>query len=199
MVRTSLGNVLFTKTQQRVLALLYGRPEQSFYLNEIVRLSEIGKGTIKRELDAMLAAGLLVTQRIGNQVHYQANKDSPIYTELASIVRKTFGVADVIKAALEPLDEKISFAFVYGSVAKAEDTAKSDIDLLVIASDLAYAETMESLTEAEKLLARPINPTIYDTDEIVKKIKQDNAFVTRIMEQPKLWITGDEDDIATLG
>ena len=196
---TSLGNVLFTKTQQKVLGLLYTRPDKSFYLNEIVRLSKMGKGTIKRELERMEASGLLSVERIGNQNHFSANKDCPIYPELLGIVRKTFGVADVIKAALKPLDDQIELAFVYGSIAKAEDTAKSDIDLLVVAEDLAYSELIELLFDAESSLGRPINPTIYDIDEIRKKINQDNAFVTRVIEQPKIWIKGDENDIRSFG
>ena len=191
----SIGNVLFTKTQQKVLSLLYGRPDQSFYLNEIVRRSNMGKGTIKRELDRMQASGLLRVQRIGNQTHYQANEDCPVYPELLAIVRKTFGVVDVIKTALKPLDTQIILAFVYGSVARAEDTATSDIDLLVVANDLAYAEIMELLADSEQSLGRPINPTIYSNDQITERLKQENAFLTRVMEQPKLWIKGAVDDI----
>jgi len=192
----SIGNVLFTKTQQKVLSLLYGKPDQSFYLNEIVRRSNMGKGTIKRELERMQASGLLLVERIGNQTHYRANEDCPVYPELLAIVRKTFGVVDVIKSALRPLDTQISLAFVYGSVARAEDTASSDIDLLVVANDLAYAEIMELLADAEQSLGRPINPTIYGSDQITERLKQENAFLTRVMEQPKLWIKGDADDIS---
>jgi predicted nucleotidyltransferase len=196
---TSLGNVLFTKTQQKVLGLLYARPDESFYFNQIVRLSKMGKGTIKRELERMEASGLLSVERIGNQNHFSANKDCPIYPELLGIVRKTFAIADVIKAALKPLDDQIELVFIYGSIAKAEDTAKSDIDLLVVAEGLAYSELIESLFDAESSLGRPINPTIYDIDEIRKKISQDNAFVTRVMDQPKIWIKGDENDIRSFG
>ena len=192
----SIGNVLFTKTQQKVLSLLYGRPDQSFYLNEIVRRSNMGKGTIKRELDRMQASGLLLVERIGNQTHYRANEDCPVYPELLAIVRKTFGVVDVIKTALQPLDTQISLAFIYGSVARAEDTATSDIDLLVVANDLAYAEIMELLADSEQSLGRTINPTIYGSDQITERLKQENAFLTRVMEQPKLWIKGDVDDIS---
>ncbi len=195
----TIGNVLFTKTQQKVLGLLYGRPEQSFYLNEIVRLSQIGKGTIKRELERMKASGIVTQQRLGNQNHYQANKECPIYPELMGIVRKTFGVSEVIKGALQSRLDQINLAFIYGSVAKAEDTAKSDIDLMVISDELAYAEVIELLFDAEQSLGRPINPTIYGPDEVTRKMKQDNFFVSRVMEQPKLWIKGDEDAIRTIG
>ena len=189
----TIGNVLFTKTQQKVLGLLYGQPYKSFYLNEIVRLSDIGRGTIKRELERMTASGIIIQQRIGNQNHYQANESCPVYQELLGIVRKTFGIADVIKTALTPIFDRILFAFIYGSIAKSEDSSKSDIDLLVISDKLTYSEVMERLIEVEGSLGRVVNPTIYDLNQIKQKLKQDNAFVARIIEQPKIWIKEDQD------
>lgn len=189
----TIGNVLFTKTQQKVLGLLYGQPYRSFYLNEIVRLSDIGRGTIKRELERMTASGIIIQQRIGNQNHYQANESCPVYQELLGIVRKTFGIADVIKTALTPIFDRILFAFIYGSIAKSEDSSKSDIDLLVISDKLTYSEVMERLIEVEGSLGRVVNPTIYDLNQIKQKLKQDNAFVARIIEQPKIWIKEDQD------
>lgn len=196
---SSLGNVLFTKTQQRVLGLLFGRPEQSFYLNQITDLSKIGRGTIKRELERMEAAGIVLKKKIGNQSHYQANPECPIYQELSAIVRKTFGVAGVIKSALESVSDKVMLAFIFGSIAKAEDTAESDVDLLIVSNELAYAEVMELLLEAEHSLGRPVNPTLYSLDELEARIRQDNAFVSRVLEQPKIWIKEDEDVYRTLG
>ena len=189
----TIGNVLFTKTQQKVLGLLYGQPYKSFYLNEIVRLSDIGRGTIKRELERMTASGIVIKKRIGNQNHYQANDSCPVYQELLGIVRKTFGIADVIKTALTPIFERIIFAYIYGSIAKSEDSSKSDIDLLVISDKLTYSEVMERLIEVEGSLGRVVNPTIYDLKQIKQKLKQDNAFVARIIEQPKIWIKEDQD------
>lgn len=189
----TIGSVLFTKTQQKVLGLLYGQPHKSFYLNEIVRLSDIGRGTIKRELERMTASGIVIQKRIGNQNHYQANDSCPVYQELLGIVRKTFGIADVIKTALTPIFDRILFAFIYGSIAKSEDSSKSDIDLLVISDKLTYSEVMERLIEVEGSLGRVVNPTIYDLNQIKQKLKQDNAFVARIIEQPKIWIKEDQD------
>ncbi|RLA07652.1 MAG: transcriptional regulator [Gammaproteobacteria bacterium] len=194
----SLGNVLFTKTQQKVLGLLFGQPERSFYLNEIVSLSRMGKGTISRELERMVAAGIIFKQKIGNQNHYRANPKCPIYLELLGIVHKTFGVADVVKAALDSTLSEVTFAFIYGSIASAEDTAKSDIDLLLVAEELAYSEVMELLFETEKSLGRPINPTIYTLAQITEKLRQENAFVTRVLERPKIWIKEDEDVYRTI-
>ncbi len=196
---SALGDALFTKTQQRVLGLLYGKPDKSFYTNEIVRWADMGRGTIRRELDRLVSAGLLVSSRIGNQLHYQANPDNSIYNELLAIVRKTFGIADVIRSALLTVDEQLDLAFIYGSVAKGEDTASSDIDLLVITDTLGYTDLMSALTDAEKLLGRPINPSIYTMEQIENKLEQKNAFLTRVMELPKLWIKGRDDDIGKVG
>jgi predicted nucleotidyltransferase/DNA-binding transcriptional ArsR family regulator len=199
MPSTAIGDALFTKTQQRVLSLLYGKPDKSFYTNEIVRLADMGRGTISRELGRLVSAGLLVVSREGNQRHYRANPDNPVYNELVGIVRKTFGIADVIRAALVPVGDQIDWAFVYGSIAKGEDTSSSDIDLLVATESLAYADVMNVLTGAEQLLDRPINPSIYTIRQIKNKVRDKNAFLSRVMKQPKLWVKGSEDDIGRIG
>ncbi|MFK5913649.1 MAG: transcriptional regulator [Woeseiaceae bacterium] len=195
MTATSIGDALFTKTQQRVFGLLYGNPQQRFYTNEIVRWADMGRGTITRELNRLVSADVLVVQREGNQHYYSANADNPIYNELVNIVRKTFGIADVIREALSPVYELIDLAFIYGSIAKKEETAISDIDLLVITDSLEYTDLMTALTDVESLLARPINPSIYTVEQIKEKLQQKNAFLTRVMDQPKIWVKGSDDDI----
>jgi predicted nucleotidyltransferase len=199
MPSTAIGDALFTKTQQRVLSLLYGKPDKSFYTNEIVRRAAMGRGTISRELGRLVSAGLLVVSRVGNQRHYRANPDNPVYNELVGIVRKSFGIADVIRETLVQVDEQIDWAFVYGSMAKGEDSAGSDIDLLVATESLAYADLMKVLTAAEQLLDRPVNPSIYTIEQIKNKVHDKNAFLSRVMEQPKLWVKGSEDDIRGIG
>lgn len=194
-----LGDVLFTKTQQRVLGLLFGKTDRSFYLNEIVRLAGVGKGAVSRELIRMLEAGLLTKSRIGNQNHFQANKQCPIYAELRGIVRKTFGIVDVIHHALLALDKKIDYAFIYGSIAKGEDNANSDIDLLLVSDSLEFVDVMKALIDIEASLGRPINPSIYTSKQIKNKLKSKNAFISRIMEQDKLWIKGNQDDLKGAG
>src|SRR5450631_2285351 len=143
MSSSAIGDALFTKTQQRVLGLLYGKPEQSYYLNEIVRLAAVGKGSVNRELDKLCAAGLLTVSRQGNQNHYQANANNPIFNELKAITQKTFGVVDIIKAALAPLLPQLNCAFIYGSVAQGTEHAGSDIDLMLVCDDMSYSEVME--------------------------------------------------------
>ncbi len=196
---TSIGDALFTKTQQRVLGLLYGKPDKSFYTNEIVRWAAMGRGTISRELDKLVSSGLLSVSREGNQNHYQAQKDNPVYNELLGIVRKTFGVADVIRQALKLLDPQIQLAFVYGSVAKSTDAKSSDVDLMLVGESLEYADVMEMLLPLEESLQRPINPTIYETADFVEKLDQNSSFLVRVMEQQKLMIKGDIDEFRKSG
>lgn len=192
---SQLSDALFTETQQRVLGLLYGRPDRSFYTKEILRETGMGVATIKRELDRMLAAGILTMTPVGNQHHYQANPACPIYHELLAIVQKTFGIADVIREALMPVFEQIDLAFIFGSIAKHEETSKSDIDVLLISDSLDYTDVMTALDGAEALLARPINPSIYKMDQVKEKLLDGNAFLSRVMEQPKLWIKGSDDEL----
>ncbi len=194
---SQLGNTLFTKTQQKLLGLLYSRPDKSFYLKEILRTTGMGVATIKKELEQFLVSGILKMEKIGNQHHYQANPDCPIYGELRAIVRKTFGIADVIKNVCTPIEDQIDLAFIYGSIAKGEETAESDIDLFVI-SKIALADLMNVLTDAEKELGRKINPSIYTNRQVKNKVKQKNSFIMRVLKQPKLWILGDENELEKL-
>jgi predicted nucleotidyltransferase len=193
MSRSAIGDALFTKTQQRVLGLLYGKPEQSYYLNEIVRLAAVGKGSVNRELDKLCAAGLLTVSRQGNQNHYQANANNPIFNELKAITQKTFGVVDIIKAALAPLLPQLNCAFIYGSVAQGTEHAGSDIDLMLVGDDMSYSEVMELLAPAEKQLGRTINPTLYTVAEFTDRKNSHQPFITRVIEQPKLWLVGDSE------
>jgi len=197
---TTIADALFTKTQQKVMGLLFGKPGTSFYLNEIVRLAGMGKGTIKRELEKMTQADLLTVKRIGNQTHYQANPVSPIYNELVSISRKTFGLVDIIRQALQAdgsslFKGSIQYAFIYGSIAKGEDTAQSDIDLMIIGDDIAYTDMMNLLIPIEKELQRPINPSIYTFEDFKKKLDEKNNFIVRVLGQEKINVIGDADAI----
>ncbi|MFP3976567.1 MULTISPECIES: nucleotidyltransferase domain-containing protein [Marinobacter] len=183
---TNIGDALFTKTQQRVLTLLYGQPDQSLYLNELVRLAQVGRGSVARELTKLTDSGLVVMTRQGNQNHYQANRDNPIFHELIHIVQKTFGISEVLKNALLPVADTLQQAFIYGSVAKGEAHAGSDIDLMLIGKDLSYSDIMELLAPAEQQLQRTINPTLYSPDEFEERIADNQSFVTRVIEQPRL-------------
>ena len=196
---TSIGDALFTKTQQRVLGLLFGKPDKSFYTNEIMRWASMGRGTVSRELERLVSAGLLSVTKAGNQNHYQANVNNPVYSELVSIVKKSFGVADEIREALKLFDENIELAFIYGSISKGTDKAESDVDLMLIGTDLNYSDIMDSLIPVEETLQRTINPTIYDRIDFVSKLKEGNSFITRVIDQPIIMIKGVNHDIRELG
>lgn len=188
-----LADALFTGTQQRVLAWLFGQPERSFYATELIGLAGAGSGAVQRELARLLQSGLVTARAVGNQKHYQANPGAPIYAELCSIVQKTVGLAEPLREALAPLAARIQAAFVYGSVAKREDTAASDIDLMLISDDLPYSDLYARLEALSQRLGRTVNPTIYTPLELAQRMKRKEAFATRVLAQPKLWVIGGED------
>ncbi len=193
---TSLSAALFSNTQQRVLAFLFGQPERSFFATELIRLAGGGSGAVQRELKRLDESGLVTVKRLGNQKHYQANPQSPIYAELCGIVQKTVGLAEPLREALKPFAKKIVAAFVYGSVAKRSDTAQSDIDLMLVSDSLEYADLFAALEAVATTLGRTVNPTIYTRQELAKRVKQKNAFMTRVLAQPKVWLIGGEDELA---
>ena len=193
--RKSLADALFTKTQQRVLGVLFGQPERSYYASELIRHAGTGSGAAQRELARLEGSGLIVTRRIGHQKHYQANAASPLYPELRNIVLKTVGLAEPIRDALKPLASAIRAAFVYGSVAKATDQSASDIDLMIISDRLTYGEVFGALERVTRAVGRKVNPTVYTRAEFSKRARTENAFVTRVLEQPKLWVIGSDDDL----
>lgn len=185
-----LSDAQFTATQQKVLGLLYGKPDQSFDANKIARWVQVGKGSLMRELDHLQRAGILTLNRQGNQTHYRANPDCPIYTELLGIVRKTFGIGEQLRAALAPLANRLVWAFVYGSIAKGSDHAGSDIDLMLIGENIGYGDVVERLLPVEKRLGRSINPTIYMPADWLAKKAAGNSFVPRVSEQDKINLIG---------
>jgi predicted nucleotidyltransferase len=187
----SLSEALFTTTQQKVLGLLFGKPDRSFYANEIVRWAQVGKGSLMRELDRLQRAGVLTMSRQGNQTHYQANPDCPIYTELMGITRKTFGIAQPLRDALQAFADQLDWAFVYGSIAKDQANASSDIDLMLIGKGLHYSEVMERLLPLEEQLSRTFNPTLYTPEDWAAKIKAENSFVVRVAQQDKINLMGE--------
>ena len=192
---SSLSTALFSNTQQRVLALLFGQPERSFFATELIGLAGGGSGAVQRELKRLDESGLVTVKWVGNQKHYQANPQSPIYAELCGIVQKTVGLAEPLRAVLMPFAKKIVAAFVYGSVAKRSDTAQSDIDLMVVSDSLEYADLFTALEGVATALGRTVNPTIYTPQELAKRVQQKNAFVTRVLAQPKVWLIGGEDEL----
>jgi len=188
-----LADALFPRTRQRLLAALFGQPERSFYVNELVRLAGSGIGGVQRELASLADSGLLTVEQRGNQTHYQANPESPIFDELSGIVRKTFGAANVLRAALSALSPRIDRAFIYGSYASGEAHAGSDIDLMVVADDLSLEELFSALGIAEASLGRHLSPTLYTRAEFHKRMKAQNPFLTKVLKTPRLALMGGDD------
>jgi predicted nucleotidyltransferase len=183
------------EVRQRVLALLFGAPDRSFYTNEVIGLAQSGAGAVQRELSDLAAAGLLSVRKQGNQKHFQANTASPVFAELRSLVLKTSGLADVLRAALLPLAPQITVAFVFGSMAKQQDTAASDVDLLVVSDTLGYGDVFGALEAASQTLGRTINPALYSAADFQARQLGDNAFINRVMQQPKIWLIGQEESL----
>ncbi len=189
----SLADALFPKVRQRVLAVLLGAPDRSFYTNEVIGLAQSGAGAVQRELADLAAVGLLTVRKQGNQKHFQANAASPVFAELRGLVLKTMGLADVLRAALVPLAPQIERAFVFGSIARQQDTAASDVDLMVVSDSLSYGELFGALEGAAHTLGRTINPALYTTAGFHARLQGDNAFINRVMQQPKIWLIGQEE------
>lgn len=193
--RSGLADALFTRTQQRLLALLFGQPQRSFYASELIGLAGGGSGAVQRELARLAQSGLVTVRQVGNQKHFQANAESPIFAELHGIVEKTVGLAEPLRAALAPLSRRVLAAFVYGSIAKRQDTAASDIDVMLVSEDLSYADLYTALEETTLQLGRTVNPTIYTPQALAQRIKRGDAFVKRVLVQPKIWLIGSESDL----
>jgi predicted nucleotidyltransferase len=191
----SLSNALFSKVQQRVLALIFGQPERSFYASEIIRNVQSGTGAVERELSRLQRSGLVSVERIGNQKHYRANHQSPIFTELQSLVTKTVALTEPLRRSLESCGDKIKAAFVYGSVAKGMDTARSDIDLMVIGDGLNYSELYAALQNVENALGRKVSPTFLSPKDWRRKASEKGSFISKVNALPKLFVFGSEQDL----
>jgi predicted nucleotidyltransferase len=191
---SSLADALFTSTQQKVLGLLFGQPDRSFFVTQLMDLAKSGRGAVQRELQRLESAGLVTVQMHGNQKHYQANSESPLFDEICSIVQKTVGLEEPLKAAVESLPGIVHLALIYGSVAKRMDTSASDVDLLIVADELTLEAVYAALSPAEELLHRKINPTLYSYDEFNRRRARGNSFLKRLLEGPVTILSGSIDD-----
>jgi predicted nucleotidyltransferase len=198
-VPDGVAEALFGRTRRSVLALLFGRPEEAFYLREIVRLTGAGTGAVQRELSLLTNAGLLRREVKGRQVYFSANPDAPVYSDLRGLLTKTAGVADLLRAALRPLAEKkmVVIAFIYGSVASGTHGPKSDVDLMII-GHLSLSDLIPELRKAQEALGREINPTVYEPHEFRTKLQKDAHFLSRVVAGPKLMLVGNSDELAEL-
>lgn len=190
---TSVADLLFGQTRSRVLALLYGAPDESLFVRQIARQIETSVGSVQRELTLLANAGLINRSELGSQVFYRANQEHPDFPELRALLAKTTGVFQMLKAALAPLSSRIDLAFIYGSVARGEDKATSDIDLMVIGA-VSLDEVLDAIGPLEKQLRRPVNPTIYSPEDLKTRFRSGNHFLQSLKKSKKVFLIGDEDE-----
>lgn len=194
---TDPGLVLFGSTRRRLLAWLFGHPDESFYLRDLLRQTGAPEGGAQRELAALTAAGLLTRTVKGRQVYFQANGASPVFPELLSLLTKTTGVVDVLRRVLTPLSPRILAAFVFGSAARNELKQGSDIDLLVV-GDVGFGEVVEAVRSADSTLGREVNPTVYPVPEYAAKIRDGHYFLNSVRREPRLFVLGGPGELAEL-
>lgn len=192
-----IGTSLFGKGRRNVLGLLFTRPGDPMYLREIIAAVGGGQGQVQRELENLHRAGLIRREKRANQVYYSPNPDAPIYEELKAIAFKTFGVADVLRELLRPLANRIAVAFIYGSIARAEESARSDVDVMIV-GDIKFSEVVLALKPAEERLRRSVNPNVYSRNELRSKLREKGGFLQRVIDEPKLFLIGGDHDLGQL-
>jgi predicted nucleotidyltransferase len=199
-VRTShdVGAVLFGRARRLILGWLLGHPDETYFLRQLVRQTGLSPGSVQRELAALVSAGLVTRTTQGRQVYFQADTESPVFTDLRSLFLKTAGVADVLRDGLRPLTDRIVAAFVFGSAARSELRNASDIDVLVV-GDVSFADVVGGLSEAQRVLGREVNPTVYPPAEFRQKIRDGHHFLTSVLDQPHIFLIGDRDELGRLG
>ena len=194
----SLSKVLFGQSRRSILALLYGHADEQYYLREIARRAGTGIGATQRELGQLTDAGLLHRLRRGNQVYYRANRENPIFEELKSILAKTSGIRDTLQEGLGRLADRVKLAFVYGSIARGEEKASSDVDLMVV-GNVSFQDVVAALSEIERKLGREVNPTVFGSREFREKLAAKNHFLSSVAKEKKLFVIGDEREFRRLG
>jgi len=187
----SIATALFTDSQSRVFRWLFGQPGHGYHLNELRRLTGLGSASLQRELNRLVEAGLVCSERVGNQRRFQANPQSPVYGELLALTRKTLGAEPVLREALLSLVPDLQTAWIYGSVAKQSDTAQSDIDVMLVGENLLLGKILELLVPLEVQLGRKINPTCYTVADFERRRAEPDSFVNRVLAQPILPLIGD--------
>jgi uncharacterized protein len=190
----ALSDVLFGQIRGGVLALLYGQVDKSFYVRQIAREVKASVGAVQRELEKLAEVDLIIRTSVGNQVFYQVNQSNPVFAEMRALVNKTVGVFNILRSALEPLAEGVTIAFVYGSVARQEEKAGSDIDLMIV-GDIELDDIFGRLAEVETMLGRTVNPTVYSVHEFKKKLGEGNHFLNAVVSGGKVFLIGNEDEL----
>lgn len=187
----TLSAALFSDSQSRLFAWLFGQPERAYHLNELRRITGLGSASLQRELNRLVSAGVVEAQAVGNMRRFQANSQSPVYSELVALTRKTLGTVPVLRNALQSLQPGLQTAWVYGSVAKQTDTARSDVDVMLVGQDLSLSRVLACLEPAEAQLGRKINPSCYSPPEFERRRAEPDSFINRVLSQPVLMLLGD--------
>ncbi len=187
----SITAALFSDSQARVYSWLFGQPERSYHLSELLRLTGLGSASLQRELNKLAEAGLVRSERVGNMRRFQANPESPVYEELVGLTRKTLGIEPMLREALLPLAPGLQAAWIYGSVAQKSDTAKSDIDVMIVGKNISLGKVLALLVPLESQLGRKINPTCFTPAEFKRRRAQRDSFVNRVLAQPVVALIGD--------
>ena len=193
----SLSATLFGKTRRAVLALLYSHVDEPFYLRQIVRAAGAGMGAVQRELKRLSDSGIINKTVRGQQVYYMANPECPIYDELKSLVMKTVGIGEILKAALSTLADLINVAFLFGSLVRGDEHSHSDADVLVV-GDVTFSEVVTALSQVQETIRREINPIVYPPDEFRSKLAADHHFLKTILNSAKFFLIGDEHELTKL-
>ena len=183
----SVLDALLPKTRQGILAALLGQPQKTWYVSEIARRMGVPSSSLQRELQDLTKAGILKTHRQGRMAYYQANTDSPVFSDLRGLILKTAGLVDVLAGVLKPLAARLQLVFVYGSIASGSEQSDSDIDLMVVGK-VAPAELALPLRRARQLLGRDINPTVYTPAEFDKKRTSKDHFLSQVLAKPRLLV-----------
>lgn len=187
-----IEKALFSNAQQKLLGLLFVRVNDGFHLNEIMRLTGLGSASAQRELRRLHDAGLIVSERIGNVRRFRPNMNSLVYPELSGLVQKTFGMVGVLHSTLSPLSKKMLIAFAYGATANNRESGVGDIDLLLICDETNYGDLLSRLAPAEKALRRKINPNLYTVSDYKRRLREQQPFITQVLQAPKIYIVGDD-------
>ena len=195
----SIASALFSESQSRIFRWLFGQPDRAFHLSELRRLTGLGSASLQRELNRLVEAGLVQSERVGNLRRFQANPQSPVYNELIGLTRKTIGLEPLLREALLPLVPRLKAAWIFGSVAKQTDTAQSDIDVMLIGENLPLGDILEHLLPLEAQLGRKINPTCYTPAEFERRRAEADSFVNRILSQPVLPLIGEVNEPGRAG
>ena len=188
---------MFSPYRRQVLAVLFLRPDEQFHVRELARITGVSAGSLHRELRAMAESGLLVREKLGNQVFYRANTDCSIYEEVAAIFRKTMGLTSLLQDALSDLGDKIQVAFVFGSMASGRQTVGSDLDICIL-GELSLLEVVSALSPVQESLQREINPVVMTPKKFSGLARKKDRFVTRVLDEPILFVKANRDELAKL-